>query len=273
MSQPTLNGVWAKMERAKEHRDALQSYIAETFAIEENRPRLGAKFDPERGRNVLYVSFVPDLRDVFLRSSILLGDSLQALRTALDHLVYQLAVRHKGVRRERELEFPITELPGEWKTARRRSLSQIRPADRTVIEGYQGYHRIDERLAVGLYFHPLVMLRDLNDRDKHRLLNTVIVPTNSIEITTEPGYTIMFTGILDLIQDTLTGVTIEEATPVELGTVVASSSTTSPLQAEVDMVGYVSPQIALADGRPVVAVLDKIAGVVVRVIREFEPFP
>ena len=58
---------------------------------------------------------------------------------------------------------------------------------------------------------------------------------------------------------------------IELGTelVRVILPATVPQQ-NVDMAGYVSPNVSLPEGRAVVPVIDKIAGVVVKVISEFE---
>lgn len=276
-ASPSFDSVWAKVERAKEHRDTLQSYIAETFSAEEKRPRLGLKFDPEARKNILYVNRMPDLADDFERCSLLLGDAVHNLRTALDHLTYQLALLKGPIRRERELEFPITESLSDWKSARKRNLAQLRAADRDVIERYQGYHRLDAQLSVGLYFHPLVMLGELDNADKHRLLNTVMVPDSGFESTTGFGNLLAMFQTLDITQEFIEAPAAAsarfEANPVELGTVVAATSFMDPLQSEVENAGYVAPVIALSEGRPAVAVIDKIAAVVVKVIREFDPLP
>ena len=70
---PSFDSVWAKVERAKEHGEALERHITETFEVKENCPRVGAKFDPERGKNVVFISERPDLSDFFERTSLILG--------------------------------------------------------------------------------------------------------------------------------------------------------------------------------------------------------
>ena len=271
----SLDGVWAKMERAKEHRDALQTHINETFAVEANCPRLGTKFDTERGENIVFVNRMPDLDDFFTRSSLILGDAVHCLRSALDHLVFQLSAREQGPKlNERKTMFFIADTREDWKTGSKRWLGQVHPDDLRIIERYQGYHRIDESISIGPYFHPLVMLRELDETDKHRLLNTVAVPSTTVSLEGEAAKTILWFSVLDLTESVFTGDTSDfEATPVELGTVVAHTGHLEPLEREEEESGYMSPHIALAEGRPALSVLDKVAATVTKVIREFEPFP
>lgn len=281
MNDLSLSSAWAKVERAKEHRDALHAHIVETLAIESNRPGLGAKFDPERGENIVFVNRMPDLDRFLERCALIVGDAAHCLRSSLDHLVYQLAAKERGSRlREDQTMFVIADCRSEsecrrdWKRQSERWLWQLRDDDRDIIERYQGYHRIDEQLAVGPYFHPLVMLRDLDEMDKHRLLNAVAIPSNSVSLEGDAARTVFMFGILDTTESLFAGDASDfEAKPVELGTVVARTRKIPPLETEEQHSGYMAPVVALAEGRSAVQVLDKVAATVANVIREFEPFP
>jgi hypothetical protein len=78
--------------------------------------------------------------------------------------------------------------------------------------------------------------------------------------------------LFGLIQGTNFGLTVYQPKSVELGTEIARAKLPNGLlHQDVDMAGYVSPQISLPDGRSIGAVIDKIAAVVVKIVREFEP--
>lgn len=127
---PSLESTWAKVERAKEHRDALQDYITETFAVESNRPRLGAKFDPDSGENIVFVNYIPDLTLFFERASLILGDAAHCLKSALDHLVYQLGLREQGPDfNERKTMFFIADAPDRVAEGNERWLWQLSCSD------------------------------------------------------------------------------------------------------------------------------------------------
>lgn len=273
----SFNSCWAKIERAKEHRDTLDTHIREKFAIEENRPRLGIKFDGDTSEHVLYVNYMPDLGRFFENVGVILGDALHNLRSALDHLAFQLALRNTNgnVRNERRVQFPIEDsLEGferRCEDTRRGWLFEVNPDDRAIIERYQGRHRVHEEVSVGLYFHPLVMLRDLSDSDKHRLLPTMMVPSSGQELLGGPGGMPFFLLMARTMQE-MSQLEAPKIERVELNTEIARVQLGDRAgQQDLDMAGYVAPVIALAEGRPVVAVIDKIVAVVVKVIREFDP--
>ena len=121
---PPLKGVWGKLRRAKVHRDALDVYITETFADEANRPLVGAKLEPESGDYIHYISRMPDLEPFLLEVGLRFGDAIHNLRSALNHLVMQLALLPKRKRtitpgQTLSIEFPINVSCGsfdkDWK--------------------------------------------------------------------------------------------------------------------------------------------------------------
>jgi hypothetical protein len=105
------------------------------------------------------------------RWSLIDGDCIHNLRSALDALIYALAVRDSGSNPppvERSLQFPITGSVGDFN----RSLAMIRPlapGTQTRIERAQPYNRWHPQLP------PLLcLLNKFDNLDKHRLLNVVI---------------------------------------------------------------------------------------------------
>lgn len=75
----SLDGCWAKIERAKEHRDALDEYIRKTFSVNDNCPAVGFKFDTKTGEDVLYISRLPRTSRIERRVGVLLGDTFHDL--------------------------------------------------------------------------------------------------------------------------------------------------------------------------------------------------
>src|SRR5262245_46372286 len=122
-----LDACLLKVERAKEHRDALDAYIRDTFAIDANRPRLGVKSDPETGEQILYINYMPELDGFANRCSLILGDAVHNLRSALDRLAYQLAHRSTSgnIQKPKSIQFPICDTTGEFAGAKARYLSEV----------------------------------------------------------------------------------------------------------------------------------------------------
>ena len=105
------------------------------------------------------------------RLSVLAGECIHALRSALDHLAYAIAVCQSGVDPppyERWLQFPIADTKQrfgeqEWR------IKTLSSSVRAKIETLQPYNRPHPSVP------PLLsLLREFDDADKHRLLNVVV---------------------------------------------------------------------------------------------------
>ncbi|MEX2598510.1 MAG: hypothetical protein WD533_02530, partial [Dehalococcoidia bacterium] len=261
---------WAKVERAREHRDLLNSEIIAAFREPEQRPWVGTKYEEETGDHVVYVTRMPDLSGLVRRASLLFGDSIHNLRSALDHTVYELALLNSDgeIENPRRLAFPITDSEKLWKSEAYR-LRELTPDDAAVVQWYQPYEALLRAGQPPGARTLLGMLRDLDDWDKHRLLTTVAVPDagladphpQAMAIWTAHAFTLLSQpGALPLI-------------PVELGTVLARTKFPDGVRlVDMDMAGYVAGRIHLADGnRDVIEVLDGLAERVTEIVRRFAP--
>jgi len=97
-----------------------------------------------------------------------LGELAGNARTALDHLVFQLAIDSGSNPDESRTQFPIFEveddyLQGGKRSWRERMLAGVASRHRRIIDNAQPY-----KLGTGASNHPLALLRSLTDRHKHR---------------------------------------------------------------------------------------------------------
>jgi len=264
----SFDGCLAKVKRAKEHRDALKSEISAVFAERNNLPRVGTKYEEETGDHVLYVSYMPDLSALIERASLLFGDSIHNLRSALDQLVYALALVHKNgkIDQPRRLAFPITDSEDNWGREVYR-LSEISPEDRAIIEWYQPYNALARagQPVGGLTL--LGYLRDLDDCDKHRLLTPVVVPGSGLQ-NPEPQALAIWTPSAFA---SLTDPSAYEIKPVELGTTVVHAKFLDGIRlADMDMAGYLAPMLNVLNGQvEIVELLDRLSGRVSEIIDRF----
>src|SRR5207248_1277573 len=101
-----------------------------------------------------------------------MGDALQNMRASLDHLALALAEANLGERSppevEEESQFPIYTDPGRWRRGHARRVGSVSDDARAIIEGLQPYQRGDDWKS-----HPLWVLRQLSDFDKHRRVPVV----------------------------------------------------------------------------------------------------
>lgn len=104
--------------------------------------------------------------------SLIAGDCIHNLRSALDHLVYAIAVDEAGSDRppkHRELMFPICDSRDKFDGSAPRRIKTLRAPVQAEIEQLQPYNRPHD------YLPPvLAILRNFNDSDKHRLINVAI---------------------------------------------------------------------------------------------------
>ena len=266
---PSLDPCLLKVDQAKKHRDALEEYQRETFAVESNRPRVGIKLDPDTGGSVLFINHMPDLDGILGRCSVILGDTVHNLRSALDHLAYQLASLHTGedIQKPDRIQFPICESIEAFDNAKDRWLREIAPDHVAIMERFQGHHRVDG--GQGPYFHPLSKLRDLSNVDKHRLPIDLVIPTSGIANASASTLAIFTMGVMEQVL----GAGSYKPRVAKLGAEVMRSNFPAPVsEAERDMAGYIIPHVVLDGEHSAVGVVDKITAMVAKVISEFEPF-
>jgi hypothetical protein len=155
MAHP-LDGSRAKIERAGDHLEVLDAALARF--IKDGGFEVRSEQDPDTGE---YVGRVLSNRQPPvpppLRLSVLLGDALNNLRSALDYVVWQLAESPS-----KKNQFPIFDTPEGFESHRERYLCSVPRPLWAKFEAYQPYQGPDR--------HALRVLAKLNDVDKHRLL-------------------------------------------------------------------------------------------------------
>ena len=179
-SSEPLRGVWAKLDRAEEVLNLVNSEVIAFFNGYEQPIRV--ERDDDQLRDTFFFN-IPDPPP--LRISILIGDCLYNLRSSLDHLVYALAVAHTGKSKPPKagrLSFPITTDSFDFACAAK-NIHRVIPADAlTEIEWLQPYNRnlspspsqspgettfnLTER-------HPLNLINRWSNVDKHRTLHAI----------------------------------------------------------------------------------------------------
>lgn len=165
-----LYGCQLKLHRAQEHFDALQDSMREFLG--RNPYELVNKFESDSCQNVMSINIRKQPPPAW---SPAIGDIVYGMRSALDHLAWQLVIRN-GRKPSTGNLFPIfTKDPldpnahaseGEFKTARKRWKDQVRgmhPDDVALLKELQPYKGTDDP---SLY--PLARLNQLSNWDKHR---------------------------------------------------------------------------------------------------------
>ena len=159
-----LSGARAKLDRAKEHRDSLEAIIDPVLEGKANQIQLRAERDCQTSDYIFRVAATPD--EWRLRVGILIGDVIHNLRSALDHLFWQLYLRYIGIPKPgwetQRVQFPIEDR-SERLRKKRETFRKIPSSHWAIIEGAQPYKRRSRKRV-------LAILRNLSNRDKHQVL-------------------------------------------------------------------------------------------------------
>jgi hypothetical protein len=156
-----LDGAQAKLLRANEHLDRLER---DSWEFLESEPY---RFVGKREAHE-YVIRLQVLAEPPISLAVTVGDVLFDLRSALDHLVWQLALLKQ--KPPVGTEFPIFKDEGKFlRTGRGGGLYKVRgllPEHQTIIQSLQPYTRGEDAMS-----DPLWVLHELTNADKHRTLN------------------------------------------------------------------------------------------------------
>jgi hypothetical protein len=235
-----LSGVRAKIERAHDHRIDLQGITtplslgdgAETEFI-----RLSAKLDTESGYHDFRIAAIPEAWRP--RIGAVLGDVVHNLRSALDYLFFELCCHYLGaVKTERlggQVQFPIEDM-NQRLANKRGHFQDIPSAQWSVIEAAQPYHA-PEPASVALR-----ALRELSNRDKHRVLNPLLLRSTMIQF-------------YDQVQATRAnnfewpdeGPHALGSQYLEVGTEVVRVALPEGVDSEVEVAGHIAPTVQLPD--------------------------
>ena len=178
-----LDVVVLKIKRAREHFDELASEI--TAFLQPDTYEVVPRFDEDSGFQLFRLVAK---KEVPPRVGILVGESLQQLRSALDHIAWQLALLTTDDPPS-NTEFPVyKDRDGKrgYCNNRERKIGAIPSDAKTVIDGMQPY------LQPSPKEDPLWMLHRLANDDKHRLSHVVSAVPHGLIVERPAGVDLFF---------------------------------------------------------------------------------
>lgn len=186
-----LEGCWAKIARANQQLDALEAELAAGPDYADS-VTFRQEFDPDASTIEITIESVPKLP---LELGLAAADPMQNLRAAINYLAWELArwnLARQGLNREpdRSTQFPINTKPRAFSA---HYVTDIHPDHVAIIEAVQPngaswlsqwpehvLREVDvQALASG---HPLAILADLTNVDKHQALQPALVGTTTINV-------------------------------------------------------------------------------------------
>lgn len=156
-----IRQIESKIERAESHILDLQRGV-HSF-LESHPYRVGIKRNPQTLQLIYYLVDVRPTPEVF---SLMAGDAIQNLMSALDHLAYQLICTDTGDRPPSpgRIYFPIADTRDKYESTKRGKIQGASAETIGAIDALKPYKGGNDLLW---------MLQRLNNVDKHRLLITV----------------------------------------------------------------------------------------------------
>jgi hypothetical protein len=168
-----LTSTWAKLERADKHIKTLEAAIQEKWGSHSILVPLTRKFEAKKRAVVFRIGRVIKVPDDW---SLIVADAVHNLRCALDHLAWQLALRHyKGrsipKRLWREIQFPVVTQDKEWPHCR----EHFTDADADKLKNFQPFKAPPPEPYRKTWdvFREFFGARGVSNIDKHRRLNVV----------------------------------------------------------------------------------------------------
>jgi hypothetical protein len=158
--------ILSKVVRARKHIEELTSALQDFWDKEGNSVRF--EDDPKTKERTFYLDRVTDIPPENL---VIIGDALHNLRSALDHLAYQLPLAPGKLRGR--IQFPIVESANKYKKIRGSVVKFRKDAVKALdaLEPYKGGNDL------------LWSLHSLDIIDKHRLLLTASVTNTARSMT------------------------------------------------------------------------------------------
>lgn len=167
MPHPKLNGAYAKIRRANHHLSQLHASIEEWGSAEENDHVPTFDYDPSQNRLEFMLHKVkPD----DINWSLIIGDVVHNLRSALDHLIFQLALLNgHPVEKCRKSAFLVCIDEASYKESSRRIQGLVSPTALAMIQVLQPYKAAAET-GKDPRKSNLWIISQLDIIDKHRTL-------------------------------------------------------------------------------------------------------
>ncbi|MDP9238656.1 MAG: hypothetical protein M3P30_14880 [Chloroflexota bacterium] len=168
-----------RLIRAYEQIKMLHSEIIDMS--DARRMPVAEQFDHEGGEIYRWTLVASVLAPPEFRLSVIVGEIIHDLRSALDNLACALAYQNSQSRCE-STEFPIFSDSKKFRRKRSRLIGEIDPDAQAIIEGLQPYHRGQDFRC-----DPLWMLYQLSNIDKHRLFHLTTWVIDGANFDVDPG--------------------------------------------------------------------------------------
>ncbi len=186
-----LSSAWAKLKRGKTHIDSLKIEIEKVYA--NGSPiTLRREYEPKNRAIVIRIESVVDIPDHW---SLVVGDAVHNIRCALDHLAWQLALRHfDGIEPTnraviKSIHFPVVIEESKWRDSVHNQWMD--GADANKLKRFQPFNLGPQSRAKGVR-HPFEIFcgfDGIDNIDKHRSIHLTYIAPRLKSFASESVYT------------------------------------------------------------------------------------
>jgi hypothetical protein len=165
----SLDGPIAKLDRAKTHFQTLNKSIG-AFKRSKAHDFVVTEVDPSTGEKVVHLKVLKEPKNP--EWGLILGDVVHNLRSALDHLVWQLVLLN-GKKPRRQNQFPIIRAKNDyWEASKDRSESVRERMLVGVAEEHRAFIDMVQPFQAGSNAEgtALAVLSWISNADKHRVV-------------------------------------------------------------------------------------------------------
>ena len=158
-----LSGAIEKFNRAKEQFDELRAEMDQFFNTEPKPHFSLGDFDSDEWE---WIERFQVRRAPPLRFGVILGDCVHNLRSSLDHVIWQVSMLDGG-QPDAATQFPIaSKSEAQFEAMAKSRIPGLSAKHRAVVKQAQPYTAGHAAAS-----HPLAVLADLSNTDKHRIVN------------------------------------------------------------------------------------------------------
>jgi hypothetical protein len=257
-----LNGAKLKAKWAWLHITHAQRTISEFMGANPKPYKISTKVDPQTRELRYYLARVESPPEVL---SLIIGDALFNLRSALDHLAQQFYLLGSGTTTpSARTQFPICESAKEYADQSPNRLKGMRQDAVDFIDATKPYKGGNDELW---------RLNKLNNIDKHRLLITVGGSFGTLTMPTEMRAQLQksFPGI-GFFDRPIVGRMVNNMCPLKTGDVLVTSPPDSKPDSEMKFgLGVALHEPAVLESQPAIVVLCKLAQTVNDILDRSRP--
>ncbi len=184
MTSTVLASSWHKFHWAQIHMRALDAALGRIFELGEDTIAIDTEVKIQ-GDDATALVRIATLPLISSDCALILGDTLQNFRAALDHLAWDLVKigTQPNPFNPQQIYFPMTKSGKSFGRLINQRLPGVNREYRAIVRRYQPYGRGKAAKAIR-------WLRNLSDADKHRVMTPMVVNASHINLTVSSNWTL-----------------------------------------------------------------------------------